>query len=287
MQNLKFGAKRSHPDKLAAAKPAHEHPAIKAALAAGPLPDSVDLDVYTPFRADQGASGSCTAGSSTLAVATAFAAKGKPLGFVPSQLATYRQTRALERAAQFPAGPLPVLTDDGAQLADVVTVFGQFGIMPMVVSKTPDGRLYDLWTDADVPGQGNVNAEPQLSDLELSAQKLVDGPYLVANGDATGPDVIAAALAACIPVCLAFFCDSAFQRLGPNDVAQKPNEADSTGGGHAVWLSGYKHLPSGERVFLLTNSWGNGWCDNGRVMVSEAFIRAAWEAWPLAIKEVP
>lgn len=80
-----------------------------------------------------------------------------------------------------------------------------------------------------------------------------------------------------------FFVDSAFFALTPGQVAPPPDQSDPRGGGHAVYLSGYSTDATGARTFVLTNSWGAGWCDQGRCLVSEAWLEAAWELWVIQI----
>ncbi len=56
----------------------------------------------------------------------------------------------------------------------------------------------------------------------------------------------------------------------------KPNKGvipdwDGYAGGHAVTMSGYRETPSG-RQFLIHNSWGTGWGEQGYAWVSEAMV---------------
>lgn len=288
----RLGCKPSHPDKLATKLPLREHPIVKARLklhnsGASPLPKTFDLDSFSPPRVDQGASGSCTWGSTSCAIPTAFAAAGEPLGYTLSQRVGYGATRAYERALGLAPGQtvLPDLADTGAELADVMTVLARYGVKPMLVNVTPDGRNYDLWTDDDVgkPGGGNVNEEVDLLDLEQSGQKLITGPYLLNPKTQNASDLIATALVSGIPCETAFFCDSAFQALNPNQVANAPVTSDPQGGGHAVFLSGFETLTDGNRVFYLTNSWSGSWCDGGRCLVGPQWLDAAWEVWPMDV----
>jgi hypothetical protein len=279
-----LGAKRSHPDKIARAAPAHEHPLIKAALlghvsGTSPLPDEVDLDEFSPPVMDQGQSGACTAHAISGGIAGTMAAQGTPLGFVPSQDLQYKATRARERAlVTAPGAPLPLLTDSGAEIADVIAVIAEDGVKPMAVPQTSDGRFSDVESD-------HVNDEPAVEGLEVAAQHVLDGPYAVDLTAANASDVLAAALASKMELDIAFFADTAFMNLGSGQVAQAPNESDQNGGGHSVRLNGYKKQADGTRRFRLRNSWGL-WCEGGSCWVSEAFIAKLWEAWVVAVKAV-
>lgn len=280
-----FGAKRSHPAKLARRVDlALAHPVVSDRLATG-LPKSANLSGSMDPPVNQGQSGSCTRGSTSLSWSCAFRAAGKPLGFIPSQRVGYAVTRALERAASTPPGQaLPALQDTGAELADVYHADATYGVLPMLVQATPDGRFYDLWTDADTgAGTGNVNDEPGFAQLEQAGTRLVSGPYGIDPTAQNAAASIAAAIASGIPVEIAGFVDSAFMSLTKGQVMGAPNQSDPNGGGHAIWLWGYDTMADGSLVFTLRNSWGAGWCDGGNCLVGPAFIASLWEAWPVAV----
>lgn len=279
----RLGLRRSHPAKLARRVALSGHPAV-AGLLSGALPASADLAEWQPPCRDQGRSGSCTRGSTSSAYATAFAAAGSPLGYVPSQRVGYAGTRAIERAAAVPVGqPLPALQDTGAELADVFHFDATYGVLPQLVDKTPDGRLYDLWTDDDTgPGTGNVNDEPPFAALEQSAARIITGPYAIDPRASNASDLVAGAIAARMPVEIAGFVDTRFEQLGPNDVMGAPDQSDPRGGGHAIYFAAYRTQGSA-RQFRVQNSWGAGWCAGGSCWVDETFLHALWEIWPIAL----
>jgi hypothetical protein len=264
------GARRSHPAKLARAVMAHLHPDI-AALLATTLPTGCSLSAWQPPVMDQGPTGSCTAHSLAGALSTACTKAGKPIGFVPSPREGYACTRAIERAAMtMPGVALPELTDSGAELADALASSANFGVCA-IEAPTSDGRYSDV-------EPANVNAEPSFAQLEAAATSLVTGAYRLDLTAANASDVAAAALVAGFPLYVGFYVDSAFENMGPSDVAGAPNESDPNGGGHATYLCGYRTSASGAREFRLQNSWGD-WCDGGSCWVSVAWLRAAWEMW--------
>lgn len=269
------GLKRSTPAKVAHRLGAHLHPRIAAALAAGPR-GSADL---TPCqRLDQGQTGTCHAHSCAAAIWTAFQAAGKPMSFVPSPRTIASCTYADTRALSTPQGqPLPPLTDDGAELQDDANAVKTWGVAP-IQAPTTDGRFSDCENDPP----DNVFPEPDPTQLQIGAADLISGEY-AANVDATLPNVVAASLDAGIPVWIGFFVDSAFENLGPNDIAQPPNTSDPNGGGHAVYLSGYRTNSAGQIEVRLQNSWGPNWADNGAVWCSTAWLLAVWDAFPMAV----
>ena len=46
---------------------------------------------------------------------------------------------------------------------------------------------------------------------------------------------------------------------------------DCIDGGHAILFAGYRHV-NGKRWFLVHNSWGTSWGDNGFAWISEAMV---------------
>ena len=60
-----------------------------------------------------------------------------------------------------------------------------------------------------------------------------------------------------------------------------PDYASDGDEGHAVVLSGYRTLPGGSRQFLIHNSWGTRWGEQGYGWISEAmvsrFLRSAYK----------
>lgn len=276
--NFGKGARRSHPDKIARARGAHEHPAIHRILSAHesavlPMPPAVDLGKFSPAIFDQGETGACTAHAISGAIVTTLAAAGTPLSFVPSMRVQYALTRARERVlTSMPDTVLPALTDGGAEIADVMAVLAEWGVAPMGAPQ--DGRYSDV-------GPANVNDEPGVGELEST--RVLDGPYAVDMRASNASNVIAASLVAGIEVDIGFMVDQAFEDIQPGHVARAPVEASSLGG-HSVRLSGYLTSPTGDRNFICTNSWSANWCTAGRCLVGPAFMEAIWEAWPVAVR---
>ncbi len=225
---------------------------------------------FLPARQDQSQTGECTCHAMSAGLYASCAARGQPLGFAPSQRALYALSGAIERAAMTPAGQaLPVLQDNGRELADVVTAVASCGVKPM---RDPDAtRNSDATTD-------NCTEEPDLGDLEAADVEKLAGAHVLSVGDVA---TACAALDAGCALYIAFFADTAFMNLGPNDVAGPTDQNDPNGGGHAVILADWRTNAAGAVEFLLVNSWGSGWAANGCVWVSPAFFQAIWECWVL------
>lgn len=270
------GLKPSTPSKVAHRLGAHLHADIAAALAAGPRGAARLVPCQ---RMDQGQTGTCHAHSGAASVWTAFNAKGKPLAFVPSPRIIASCTYADVRTATLPAGQtnLPLLTDDGAELQDDANAMKTWGIAP-ILDPTTDGRFSDCENDpAD-----NTFPEPDTAQLQIAGKDLIDGEYMIPV-DNSAPKTVAACLDAGVPVWVGFYVDSAFENLGPNDVAAAPNMNDPSGGGHAVYLSGYRTNAAGKFEYRMENSWGSGWADGGACWVSTAWLLVCWNLWPMAV----
>lgn len=281
------GCRQPDPEKLASHPHAINHPRLAARLSIAPLPPSADKLPPRP-RANQGQSGNCTAASTTISTFTACESLGIPLGFVPSQRALYAPTRARERAAATPVGQkLPELKDTGADLEDVFAVMAEYGVRPMIVDQSPDGRFSDIWGPDDGSAPSNLNDEPEVIDLETAADVIVKldvASHAIPATDPNASDLMAAALDADppLPIEACGFVDTAFMNMTPGQVAGAPNEADPNGGGHAFWFSAYRTNARGEREFKLENSWGT-WCENGACWVSMAFVRALWAMYVMDV----
>lgn len=263
------GLHRPDPAKLARRLHASLHPKLGAlAVPSG----SASL---TPCpRLDQGQTGTCHAHSAAGAIWTERNAAGKPLGFIPSP----RLIAALTYATvQGPADQRQALQDTGADLNDDAAALRTYGIAPMQ-GPTSDGRNSDVENDPP----DNSFPEPDASRIVVAGADLITGEYQIPV-DSDAPRLCALALDAGIPIWVGFFCDRAFENLGQNDVAQAPNQSDPNGGGHAVFLSGYRTNQAGELEYLLINSWSNSWCADGTCWTSSAWLLACWSLFPMAI----
>ena len=262
------GLHRPDPAKLARRLHASFHPLLASA---GTPRGSAQL--VPCQRMDQGASGTCHAHSAAGATWVARNSLGRPLAFVPSPLLIASCTYA---DVQGPASGRGPLKDTGADLSDDATALSTWGVAPM--GPTVDGRFSDVPNDPP----DNSFPEPDLLQLQVAGSDLISGEYQIPV-DASAPTLCALALDANVPIWVGFFVDSAFENLGANDIGRAPIAGDPNGGGHAVYLSGYRTSATGAFEFRLENSWGTGWADGGAVWCSTAWLLATWMLWPMAV----
>ena len=242
----------------------HRYTALRIARTRGIISSttvaSFDLEKYAPPVMDQTEFSCCEGTSSSGAIATRFAAKGTPLGWIPSQNGLYVPARAFDRAAQYPdAEELPALQDVGTETNSVLRVISEVGISPMGLS--PDGLFCDVTT-------ANVNTEPDLGQLESDGASLIIGAYEIRSSGAQKLQDIKDCIASGVPVRVDSFVDMGFEEWTPRrPPVGVPDYSDPQGGGHALYAIGF----SGETI-VVRNSWGIGWGDGGNVLVSPAWI---------------
>lgn len=267
------GLRRPDPAKSAHRLHASLHPRLNAA--ATPKGSAA----LTPCaRMNQGQTGTCHAHSGCASVWCALTAAGQPPAYVGSPRTLASCVYGDVRAASTPAGePLPVLTDGGADLSDDATALAKWGVAP-IQAPTSDGRYSDV--ENDPPDNTFPEADP--AQLELAGKDLIAGEYAIPV-DAQAPVLCALALDAGIPIWVGFEVDQAFEDATPSTVVGAPDPAYALGG-HAVYLSAYRTAADGSYEFLLQNSWGSDWADDGAVWVSEAWILATWMLWLQSVK---
>lgn len=264
----------STPEKVSHRLGAEMHPNIGTALSS--LRGSADLSKYLPERLDQGRTETCHAHSLAVGLYCAFGSLGKPITFTPSPLIIASTTYADVRSANTPLDqPLPVLQDTGAELQDDANAVARWGIGP--IGPDVEGRR------SDCPSTQEPNfPEPDVSGLLIAGSDLVGGEYSITI-DGNTPAVIAASLDSGIPVWVGGLVGQSYENISSNDVAQPTPLDDTTAGGHAQLIVGYRTAGS-SLEFLVVNSWGNYWGFNGTIWASSEWVSALWAAWPLTVK---
>jgi hypothetical protein len=117
--------------------------------------------------------------------------------------------------------------------------------------------------------EGGAASDPAVqADIKNADSK---GTWRVTEYDAIGtdPDSIAALLSTGADVW--FSMDIGMSWMNPNGDTIADWDANSIDGGHAILFAGYRHV-NGKRQFLVHNSWGKEWGDNGFAYISEAMV---------------
>ncbi len=249
--------------------PDHRVTSFRLARGAVPaLPDSVNLTAFAPSPLDQNGTSSCVGHATAGAIATSFARAGAPLPFVPSPRSIYQLARCIDRLD--PAVPL---VDEGSMPNQAMRSLTEWGVRAM---NAPSPEGYN--SDCD---ETNVNLEPTLSELEADATTVLIGQYAIESALQA-----AQAIAAGYAVTVASFVDTAFEELtaqsSPYDM---PDETDPNGGGHDVFLVGFRHV-AGKLQFLLQNSWGTTWAAGGRCWVTEAFVNQCSDKYAFSVRKL-
>lgn len=115
-----------------------------------------------------------------------------------------------------------------------------------------------------------VFAQPPLRAYKESLDNKVLEYYRIYGGATSRADGVEVAVRANHPVTIATAVDNSFIAYhGGGKVWMPPS---SWVGYHAMIVVGVRTTANGRREFLLRNSWGAGWGDNGHVWVDESYI---------------
>lgn len=144
--------------------------------------------------------------------------------------------------------------DEGTQIANAIDSLRTLGVCRE--STWP----YDV---------SKVFAQPPLRAYQESLDNKVLEYYRVYGGQTSRADGVEAAVRANHPVTVATAVDNAFLAYrGGGDAIKPPT---SWVGFHAMIVVGVRQGKNG-REFLLRNSWGAGWGDDGHAWVEESYI---------------
>jgi len=115
-----------------------------------------------------------------------------------------------------------------------------------------------------------VFAQPPLRAYKESLDNKVLEYYRIYGGATSRADGVEVAVRANHPVTIATAVDNSFIAYrGGGKVWMPPS---SWVGYHAMIVVGVRTTANGRREFLLRNSWGAGWGDNGHAWVHESYI---------------
>jgi C1A family cysteine protease len=122
--------------------------------------------------------------------------------------------------------------------------------------------------------ESEVLVQPPITAYQQANANTITGfSQIIETGTALG-DMIVLALQANHPVVFGTLVSSAFAEYSGNGIGivwDIPNESDIDGG-HAMVICGYQINADGTRNFLIRNSWGATWANNGTTWFTEAYI---------------
>ncbi len=230
-----------------------EH-ALQAGLlsARAVLPPSKDLRAAWWTIGDQGSTGSCVGWASADGVLRwHFARKG--LLRKATRLSTRFQWMAAKETDVFTSYPSAFIESDGTSLKAALDVARKFGAVPDPVLPFASGRLY----------------QDEAETFYATAAQFKIASYFNLGPQ---PDRWKAWLASKGPLLTRLDVDATWDDANRNHGLLDTYLPDTTRGGHAVALVGYRS----DGRFIVRNSWGTGWGDKGYAYASESYARAAF-----------
>jgi hypothetical protein len=240
-------------------------PLPKQSFVSGPLPFSVDHRAEGsegPIKS-QGMVGACTAFSLSTAMDNAVRRMGR--GDVISPLHVWSKYA------------VPVMGTAGDQTLDKnITVEPSWPYDPVKACKLSRDPGDDCSAAYGVVA-GSASMDPQLRAEQGAAD--VGGRYrltaverLTARPAST--DELAAVLAGGDDVWASFEVNDQAWMQRSLQSSTIPDYTVNDSSGHAVVLAGYRTLPTGQRQFLVHNSWGQRWGEQGYGWISDNMVRA-------------
>jgi C1A family cysteine protease len=202
-------------------------------------PNCKSIQIY-----DQGDLGSCTANAVCFAYRYTEMIQNLAHIFSPSRLFLYYNTRALMNELN---------TDSGASLQDTIKTAATSGVCSESLWK------YDITQFTIKPTQACYD--------QASTAKVLTYASVAQNLDA-----IKSALASGYPVVFGFDVYISFLSIGVDGIMPIPSSTEPIIGGHAVTIVGYddsiKFSNTVSGGFIIRNSWGSSWGDNGYFYMS-------------------
>jgi len=246
--------------------PDHRDLMYAAPMTKVPLPPSCDLrTVFKTPAYDQGELGSCTGNAIAAAVQFARQKAAEQPDFVPSRLFIYYNERDIEGT---------VGQDSGAQIRDGMKVVVKLGVCPESVPAQPSSWPYDI-------AKFTVQPPSPCYDYGLGHQTTSYRriPQLLTQ--------MRACLASGYPFVFGFTVYTAFESpaVAKTGVVNLPASDEQVLGGHAVLAVGYD---DGSQRFLVRNSWGTDWGQNGYFTMPYAYVtdpHLASDFWTVRLVE--
>lgn len=202
------------------------------------LPERVDLRDGDLSIFDQGTEGSCTGNAGSAIGYWALRLSGHESLFVPSREGLYQQALIRENSWGW---------DAGAYMRDIMWAIANKGMWPEDQPEHPANQPYTGHGYDDVPSSESLIYGEQHQGLVYCAveQSLCQMQGVLASG---------------YPFMFGFSVYESFDHIGSDGMMPYPAPSESQLGGHAVVAVGYDNA---SRRFIIRNSWGEGWGDNG------------------------
>lgn len=228
-------------------------------LTAEPLPSSVDLRAGWWTIGDQGSTGSCVGWAAADSVIRLHMVEAGKLR-QDEPLSVRQVWMASKESDEWASPPTTYIEAAGTSLKTALDVARNFGIVPS--NKLPfegphffQGKQDDFYA---IAAQRKISSYFNLGTKPSHWRR-----WLANNG----------------PILTRLDCDTAwFDASAANPVLDNYRLPDDPGG-HAVAMVGYT-----EDHFIIRNSWGTGWGENGFAYATEAYAAAAFtEAYGISL----
>ncbi len=216
------------------------------------LPSS-DLRPYLPPIYDQGQLGSCT--GNAIAAAYEFSTMAqRPECYMPSVLFIYYNERLLENTVD---------RDVGAVISDGIKTIAQYGVSP------------ELYWPYDV-AKFHIKPPEEAYKAALRHKSVLSTPVdlnltTVLKTLSDGFPII---------VGIQLFLSFDGEHVAKTGYVPMPKEHEFSKGGHAVLIVGFA---SDSNHFIVRNSWGEEWGDEGHFYLPADYIRYMSDAWIIAV----
>jgi len=222
-------------------------------------PEFVDLRPGFPPVYDQGGTNACVGFSTVGGLGEYYARK---LGWN-----TRFSSRFLWNMGRKMGGYLE--QNEGMMISDAQKIMDAYGMLPE--AQFPFPVVY--------PEQNPTLFQQLLTERPSNAQINEAKKFRISQGWKTVPTVSAmrTALADGKPVVFGIAVFSNIAQTGPDGLIPMPTAQDNFEGGHAVVAVGYDNA---RRVFIIRNSWGANWGENGYGYLPYDFFRSVVNVMP-------
>lgn len=220
------------------------------AVQPGKLPASaLGLREFLRRINNQGSTGSCVG----QALAKALDTRLRKLGYdvEPSALGLYTGPRSLDDSDDAP------LKDEGTYPREAMRFAKKIGV--------PTEEVWPF-------DPAKVNKKVPWDVLQDASRFLFLGWWRIYSSGQQRSDAVAQAVAQDFPVIFGLEIDHAFFSYKSGTI-ERMNE--DSAGGHMLCIIGYRTRADGNREFLIVNSWGEGWGENGMCWMHEDVLESS------------